>query len=167
VGLTRRTYLTVLSGAALWCFLLVAAPLAVSAGPPASLAGEAIYRFFHPVCHQIGERSLQLAGHPLAVCARCSAIYVAFLLGVLVFPLVRSPYAYTGLSRGWIAAALVPMLADVAANLAGWHGAGVGTRLLTGGVFGFAAAFAVLPPGLQAVREMAARRAPRREVAGP
>jgi uncharacterized membrane protein len=165
VGLTRRTYLTVLSGAALWCFLLVAAPLAVSAGPPAAFAGEAVYRFFHPVCHQIPERSLQLAGHPLAVCARCSAIYISFLVGVLAFPLARSPFTYTGLSRGWIAAALAPMLADVAMGILGLHTPGLETRLLTGGVFGFAAAFAVLPPGLQAMREIAARRAPGRTAA--
>jgi uncharacterized membrane protein len=166
VDVTRATYLTVLGGAALWCLLLAAAPLLAAAGPPAAAAGEFLYRFFHPICHQLEERSLSLAGHPLAVCSRCNAIYFAFLAGVLVFPLLRPLRREEGISRAWIAAALAPMLADVALGVIGVHEPGMATRLVTGGVFGFAIAFVVLPPGLQAVREIALQRRTRGGMSG-
>jgi uncharacterized membrane protein len=35
------------------------------------------------VCHRLPERSLWLCGAPLGVCARCSAIYVGFGIGLL------------------------------------------------------------------------------------
>jgi len=160
VDVTRATYWCVLGGAALWCLLLVAAPLFTAAGQPLSAFGGALYRFFDPICHQLETRSLTVAGHPLAVCSRCSAIYVAFLAGAAVFPLVRPLRASAGLSRGWIAAAVAPMVLDAVLGAVGVHEPGFATRLVTGGIFGFAAVFVVLPPGLQAVREIALQRKP-------
>lgn len=163
VDVTRATYWSVLGGAALWCLLLVAAPLLAAGGQPFSVLGDALYRFFDPICHQLETRSLTVAGHPLAVCSRCSAIYVAFLAGTVLFPLVRPLRTSAGLSRGWIAAAVTPMVLDAVLGAIGVHEPGFATRLVTGGIFGFAAVFVVLPPGLQAVREIALQRKSRRE----
>ena len=48
-----------------------------------------VYAVFRPVCHQIPSRSFYRFGAPLAVCARCLGIYLGFLIGVVLYPLVR------------------------------------------------------------------------------
>jgi len=52
-------------------------------GSPGS-AG-AVYFLFSPFCHQLGPRSLQLAGLPLAVCARCAGVYFGLFTGAAFF----------------------------------------------------------------------------------
>jgi len=39
---------------------------------------------YSPLCHQLAARSLEWLGQPLAVCARCSALYGGALIGLLV-----------------------------------------------------------------------------------
>jgi len=46
-----------------------------------------IYAIFTPFCHQSPERCFFLWGYPLAVCSRCTGIYLGFLLGVIIYPL--------------------------------------------------------------------------------
>ena len=48
------------------------------------LGSPLLYRLFSFVCHQQPERSLWLAGLPLAVCARCFGIYLGALSGLLL-----------------------------------------------------------------------------------
>src|SRR5688572_14516494 len=67
-----------LAGAAVMVLLLAAlAPLTGSFW---------LYLAFHPVCHQLPERALWIAGAPMALCARCAAIAagaaVALIAGV-------------------------------------------------------------------------------------
>ena len=45
-----------------------------------------IYAVFTPFCHQSPERCFFLWGYPLAVCGRCTGIYLGFLLGTLLYP---------------------------------------------------------------------------------
>ncbi len=45
-----------------------------------------VYLFFRPICHQIPSRSFHLLGHQLAVCHRCTGIYVGFWLGLVLLP---------------------------------------------------------------------------------
>jgi len=40
-----------------------------------------VYLFFSCICHQIPERSFMISGHTLAVCHRCSGIYIGMFLG--------------------------------------------------------------------------------------
>jgi hypothetical protein len=64
-------------GAVIWLAAVVAAPLlALSGSAAAVVAGLVVYRAASVVCHQIPERSFQLATLPLAVCARCLGLYV-------------------------------------------------------------------------------------------
>ena len=64
--------------ALLVCAAVVAAPM---------LGSPLLYWPFSFVCHQRQERSLWLAGLPLAVCARCLGIYFGALFGLLLaFP---------------------------------------------------------------------------------
>lgn len=43
---------------------------------------------FHLLCHQNADRSYFISGVKMAVCSRCIGIYSAFLLGVLIMPLI-------------------------------------------------------------------------------
>ncbi|HHJ52896.1 MAG TPA: DUF2085 domain-containing protein [Caldithrix abyssi] len=60
----------------IWVLLIIMAPiLAAMKSVPLRMAGSAIYFFMDPVCHQLPQRSLFIGGLPMAVCARCFAIY--------------------------------------------------------------------------------------------
>lgn len=64
-----KTYVALLAGSTLWCLAILAAPL---------FHLPWIYEFFSRICHQDPSRSWHVAGEPLAVCIRCTSIYVAF-----------------------------------------------------------------------------------------
>ncbi len=143
----RITYLTALVGAMIWCGAILLAPvLAASHNPLAQV----LYEFFRPLCHQIDQRSLHLDGAPLAVCARCSAIYGAFLIGIALYPLLRPLDRPALPGRRWLLAAALPMVLDVAAAFSGLHESTPVTRLITGALLGFALAWFCLPVALDA-----------------
>ncbi len=77
---------------ALWLAAVWAAPVAASRG---WAAAPLLYAFFDPVCHQIAERSFHLGPEPLAVCHRCTGLYVGFALGLLAAP-------FFGSARRWL-----------------------------------------------------------------
>jgi len=76
-----------------------------------SLWGGALRIFYAPACHQMIERSLTLGGHPLAVCARCTGLYLGGVAG-----LVAAVGFLAGARRCprpfWLAAALAPTVVD-------------------------------------------------------
>ncbi len=156
----RKTYVLILAGAALWCALIFLAPYLASVSSP---AGEFVYRSFHPICHQLPERSFHIFGEKFAVCSRCSSIYFAFLAGTLVLPFIRisgnSFLQHSGdtLFRGITArsvfiVALLPMVLDVGLDMIGLHESNVITRTLTGVAFGFIVPFIVVPAALEGVQ---------------
>jgi uncharacterized membrane protein len=63
--------------------LLAAAPWAAHDGV---WFAPLLYALFDPVCHQLPERSFHLWSEPLAVCHRCSGLYLGFALGVAIWP---------------------------------------------------------------------------------
>jgi uncharacterized membrane protein len=150
----RVTYSIILLGAVAWCGGILLAPVLVVSGGAFTEYGQIIYRFFHPVCHQIGERSLHIVGEPLAVCARCSAIYGAFLLGTLLYPVLRRIGTPSYPPRSVLLAAAVPMMIDVVSGLMGLHTVTPVTRLLSGAVFGLAAPFFIIPAAIEALRQI-------------
>lgn len=75
IGTVPAIERTVLAAALLWCLAIVAAPL---------FEIGFLYRLFSTICHQLPDRSWFLQGHPLAVCIRCSAIYLGFLTALVV-----------------------------------------------------------------------------------
>jgi len=77
-------YWTLLTLASLW-LLLVAWPVLNAAWGLGASAGW-VYLVFKLVCHQIPSRSFHALGHQLAVCHRCTGIYVGFWLGLLILP---------------------------------------------------------------------------------
>jgi uncharacterized membrane protein len=63
--------------------LVIAAPWAEHRG---SWIAPFLYAIFDPVCHQIPERSFHLWHQPLAVCHRCTGLYLGFALGAALWP---------------------------------------------------------------------------------
>lgn len=123
--------------------LIVAAPLLLAHGH--ELAGQAIYQAFSRACHQIPGRSFHVAGHPLAVCARCTGIYAGLTAGVLLFPLMRPLRSAQTPTRFWLLAAFVPTALDFSLGLFGiWHNTHL-SRFVTGALLGAVAAFFIVP----------------------
>ena len=145
----RLIYAALLVGALVWLSLIWAAPwLAARHHYTSALL---IYGSFSSICHQLPERSFHLLGFPLAVCARCTGIYIGALIGLLLYPSVRRLEDETMPARWWLVAAVVPMLVDFAGNAAGLFINTFWSRTATGLMAGAAAAFYVLP-GLVAIR---------------
>jgi uncharacterized membrane protein len=99
-----------------------------------------VYGLYATVCHQAEGRSLRCFGQPLAVCARCTGIYLGFLLGLLSYPLFRG-WRRLALPRGrvfWLVSA--PIGLDAAGNLLGLWQTPAAARLALGILWG-----AILP----------------------
>jgi len=123
--------------------LIVGAPLALNAGHP--FWGLTIYRAFSYVCHQIPERSFFVEGHPFAVCARCTGLYVGFTVAVLAYPLVRSLRQTEAPARKWLFLAAAPLAIDFTVGFLGiWNNTHF-SRFATGALLGSVAVFYVMP----------------------
>jgi uncharacterized membrane protein len=124
-----------------WFALVVLAPEL-----PAAL-GAAVYAIGALVCHQRPERSFHWSGAQLAVCARCTGIYLgACVTAVLVF---LPPRRYAVLVRdvrrlrAWTVAAAAPTAVTVAAEWAGWWQPSAFVRAATGVMLGALAGLVV------------------------
>jgi uncharacterized membrane protein len=80
-------YWLLVTGASLWMVLLLTPPWLVSRGLPLS---DASYACFASLCHQLPERSFQVWGNPVAVCARCFGLYFGFWFGLLLVPSLKT-----------------------------------------------------------------------------
>ena len=160
MNLQRLTYLVIAIGAALWCALIVLPPAIAASSGSQPDAARFLYSFFRPVCHQLDARSLTLFGEPLAVCTRCSAIYGAFLLGTLLYPLLRSVEKPVMPRRWLLIVALLPMLADVLPGMIGVHEVSTATRVTTGAIFGVVLPFVILPAAIEGVGQLFNRSTP-------
>ncbi len=132
----------------LWCALIYATPLLELHGG-VSAAGFS-YRFFSHICNQLDSHSFFFDGAKFPVCVRCTSIYTAFFLSVLVFPLFSRLQIFRSSSRWLLVIAAVPMAVDVGLAAIGSHTVTTMTRLVTGAWFGFFIGI-VLTPLLQEV----------------
>jgi uncharacterized membrane protein len=129
---------------------IVSAPLALAEGH--AFYAEAIYKGFRFACHQMPERSFHLAGHPLAVCARCAGIYAGFAVAALAYPSVRSVRRVDTPGRAWLLAATLPLAVDFALGFFGlWENTHL-SRFATGALVGAVSVFYVVPSLLDLVR---------------
>ncbi|MBI5463473.1 MAG: DUF2085 domain-containing protein [Ignavibacteriales bacterium] len=136
---------------ALWCGLIIAAPVLKSAG--LEQASTALYQFFHRICHQLSERSFYLAGEKLAVCHRCTAIYGSFLAASILLLVVRKQTTNRPLSRRWLLL-LVPMILDAMLNDLGFVHSTTTSRLLTGLLAGGVLPWFVVPTLVDAIQQL-------------
>lgn len=124
--------------------------LAVLAGLPTLILGAAVagtwaiaegasqqWRLlFRIMCHGLTERSLQLFGTPMPLCARCVGIYAGMLVGLLIFwaiPLLRER-----VMRVFAIAAVTPLAIDGLTQLTGLRESTNPLRLATGAIAGMA-----------------------------
>lgn len=143
-----------------WIGLIVGAPVAASGGYEA--AAFVIYQGVKVVCHQMPERAYWVAGHPLAVCARCFGIYAGFTVAVLVYPLAargwRRTAALAAPHREWLVLALAPAAIDFTLGITGVWANTHSSRALTGAWLGAWMAFYLVPALVEIGQERARRR---------
>jgi len=85
--------------------------------------------FYAPLCHQIDSRALHVDSRAVAVCARCTGLYLGGLAGLLLaagFIVGRGK----GPSPVWLAVAVAPTLIDALLPRIGWAGLPNVSRLL-------------------------------------
>jgi uncharacterized membrane protein len=145
----RKTYVFILAGAILWCGAILLAPsLAAWEVAPRGFS-LILYRFFAPICHQIDGRSFHLFGFPLAVCSRCSSIYIAFLAGTLLYPLIYNLQRPAMPPRLLLLVALLPMVFDAGTGFLGFYEATFLSRTLTGALFGLLLPLYIIPGAIE------------------
>ncbi len=133
----------VVVGALFFVGLLVAAPLAQANG--LQWFSFAIYEAFSHVCHQTPERSFYIAAYPLAVCARCTGLYVGFAVAVAFCPVMTSVKRTHTPERKWLFIAAAPLAIDFALGFLGiWENNHV-SRFVTGALLGAVSVFFILP----------------------
>jgi uncharacterized membrane protein len=123
--------------------LILGAPLALKTGQP--VWAFTIYRAFSYVCHQIPERSFFIAGHPFAVCSRCTGLYAGFAAATFAYPLVRSLRHTEAPPRKWLFLAAAPLAIDFAVSYLGIWENTHSSRFATGALLGAVAVFYVIP----------------------
>ncbi|MBK5211028.1 MAG: DUF2085 domain-containing protein [Coriobacteriia bacterium] len=96
------------------------------------------------LCHQIPARSLFFNGVQLPLCARCTGIYVGFIVAFLILAFAyRSANRRGGLSWFYYPVGVVlilPMIYDGFSSYLGFRSTTNGLRLVTGAAFGAALA---------------------------
>ncbi len=131
----KKEFIIAVVLAALWCLGFVLAPLTVG-----TTVSELLYRWYGHVCHQISAHSIQADGHPLAVCIRCSAIYLAFLASLTAAGLSESVRRFSERKTGLLFLACTPVIIDGLLSLLQIVDATAASRILTGSLFGAAIA---------------------------
>lgn len=127
--------------------LVVAMPLWEALG-----LGEGVRSAFAPYCHQRFDRSFEVAGAVLPVCARCTGLWVGALAGALLLPLLGPARAVPRF--GWLLAAAAPMAIELALeHLAGGE-PHAWSRALTGLCLGAAIVAFVMPALVRVGEEM-------------
>jgi uncharacterized membrane protein len=104
-----------------------------------------IYLFFSETCHQLDSRSFTLWGYKLAVCSRCTVIYISFLLSVILYPFIwklkneKLPNIYVLLIPAFL------VFADVFFDLTGILKNTFVSRIVTGFLIGFVLPMFLIP----------------------
>jgi len=83
----KLIYFSILSVTFLCVVLIFLAPILLHFK---SKYGFLIYFIFSPLCHQIPERSFHIFGFQLAVCSRCTGIYLGLFIGSIFYPFFSS-----------------------------------------------------------------------------
>jgi len=129
----------------LWVAAVVFAPIAIASPVPAiARAALIVYGAGGLVCHQRPERSFQIGGRQLAVCARCTGLYVSALASGLLALIFGVASMSPSRARVWLGAAALPTLLTVALELAHVAYPSNMTRMLSALPLGAVAAWLVI-----------------------
>ena len=104
---------------------------AIAAG--ASMQWRLLFRF---ICHGRVDRSLELFGVPMPICARCTAIYAGLLIGLVAWWLFRSLPEKTMRLVAFLA--VTPLAVDGLTQLSGLRESTNELRIATGLIAGIA-----------------------------
>ena len=99
----------------------------------ASMQWRLLFRF---ICHGRVERSLELFGVPMPICARCTGIYVGLLAGLMAYWLLRSVAEKTMRAVAFVA--VTPLAIDGLTQLSGLRESTNELRIATGVIAGIA-----------------------------
>ena len=136
------TYVIATAACLLWLGGIWLAPYLKSQSSPWS---SLVYAVYSPVCHQVASRSWFCFGYPLAVCARCTGIYLGFLLGLVCYPLQRGWRRISFPSSRNFILVSAPIVLDTVGNfLKLWHTPNA-FRLATGVIWGALLPFYLIP----------------------
>jgi len=152
--IARRTYITILLITLIWCLLVFAAPAFWGFGGVFAEVSSFIYYAFSTTCHQLEDRSFHIFGYKLAVCSRCTSIYVAFLAGTIVYPFLKR-FDNVKLPSIWyllIAAGL--LLVDSSLEIFKFQDNTFLSRSATGFILGFILPFYLIPGFVNFVQEV-------------
>lgn len=145
-------YATVLMGTILWCILFISVPFLAAGNTAMRKLALIITLFYSPVCHQAASRSFHLMGRPLAVCIRCTGIYGGFLLGLIMYPVLRQLSNDRFPSRWLLIAGILPSVLEFVIFGLILHIQLPLFRALAGLISGGVVAFYVMPALFNAVR---------------
>lgn len=143
----RVVAVSLVAALALWVAAIVAAPVAAGSRHDAPVVcALATYTAGSFVCHQRPERSFHIAGRPLAVCGRCTGLYVSGLAGgvaMLLAGAAGKPRS-TSHDRPLLCAAAVPTALSWSLEHAGLAAQSNAIRAAAALPLGFAAAWVVV-----------------------
>ena len=110
---------------------------------------QAMLDFFgNAICHQLQERSLQISGKPLSVCARDTGIYLGIFSTLIYFFLFKRNKIVTIPSikvSFFLLLFMVPMMIDGLGSYAHLFESNNARRLITGLGFGFVLPYFIFP----------------------
>lgn len=138
-------YSVILIISALWTIGILIAPLLANLGGILGSVSEYSYLFYSKSCHQLPSRSYFLGEHAFGVCSRCTAIYFAFLAGVIAYPFIRKLNDIDLPSLKYLGIAVALLLIDVGLDLLDIHKNTFLTRDITGAIIGFILPFYIIP----------------------
>ena len=141
----QYAYIFILALTILWCFLFISVPLLREGGSFSRRVSVLFTLFFSPVCHQIPDRSFHISGYPIAVCARCSGIYIGFLLGIIVYPFFQNLKKHVLPSNWILIIGIFPMVLEISLSKMRVIHSNLYLISMSGLVIGSVMAFYVIP----------------------
>ena len=146
-GRQSRLVLVIVSGAALlWTGGVVLAPWLSNHH---SVLGGWLRLLYRPGCHQMAERCFDLGFGPLAVCARCTGLYLGVCLGLLSTTIIGCSLRP---KPQWLAIVAIPTVVDFAAAQVGLPSAGNWVRFVLATPLGLLAGFYLADALIEIVR---------------
>lgn len=111
------------------------------------------YIFYSKTCHQLDSRSFFFLGQKVAVCSRCTSVYIAFTFAVLIYPVFKNKE--NKLPPIWlliIASGL--LLLDAGFDILDIFKNTFLSRIITGSIIGFLLPFYLIPGTINFVNEI-------------
>ena len=142
-NIAKMAYVIVLLSVLVWFTAIILPAFWQSQGN--LVAAFVLRKIFAPFCHQKVERAFFLWDYPLAVCARCTGIYLGVVLGSVIYPLIRDYRRSDVPATKYLIMALSPTTIDFLLKIFHiWENTHL-SRAITGIIAGIAIAFYVVP----------------------